>query len=279
MGKITPHEFYQATNGKVINVDNAYGGQCWDLFAKFCQLVYGKTYGCVRTGYVGDFWNYFNECGLGDHFEKRTGAMQDGDWAIWTRPTANVTDSSHIAMFRADNGDGTGVFLTQDPMGTGNNPTRQRNISYNNITGFIRADIYKVAVVTPVVSNITLKYGVGQKMVFSGVLYAKASGAGAGQAKSNLVCTITKTYNKPGTTKPYNINNGLGWVAEADLRPYTEVVTPVTYTVVKGDTLGKIAKKYGTSVANLINLNKVKYPKIATSNGNYIVIGWTLTIK
>lgn len=45
-----------------------------------------------------------------------------------------------------------------------------------------------------------------------------------------------------------------------------------TYTVVKGDTLSAIAKKYGTTVSNLVSLNNIK-------NANYIVVGQVLTIS
>lgn len=48
-----------------------------------------------------------------------------------------------------------------------------------------------------------------------------------------------------------------------------------TYKVVKGDTLTKIAKKYGTTVAKIVLSNKAKYPKITA---NYIVIGWELEV-
>lgn len=51
-----------------------------------------------------------------------------------------------------------------------------------------------------------------------------------------------------------------------------------TYKVVKGDTLSEIALKYDTTVSKLIELNKEKYPKIESSNGDYIQAGWTLTI-
>lgn len=65
------------------------------------------------------------------------------------------------------------------------------------------------------------KYSVGDKVVFNGVLYVNAKGEGAGQSRSNFVCTITK---RAEGSKPYNINNGLGWVAEEDLQPYTNSV-------------------------------------------------------
>ena len=65
----------------------------------------------------------------------------------------------------------------------------------------------------------SFKYDVGDKVVFNGVLYVNAKGEGAGQSRSNFVCTITK---RAEGSKPYNIDNGLGWVAEEDLQPYTE---------------------------------------------------------
>ena len=62
--------------------------------------------------------------------------------------------------------------------------------------------------------------------------------------------------NKNGS-HPYNINNGLGWVKEADLTPIN--TTPGNYyTVVRGDTLWGIANKfYG---------NGSRYPEIAKAN-------------
>ena len=48
-----------------------------------------------------------------------------------------------------------------------------------------------------------------------------------------------------------------------------------THTVVKGDTLSAIAKKYGTSVQAILTANKGAYPKITA---NYIVIGWNLKV-
>ena len=45
----------------------------------------------------------------------------------------------------------------------------------------------------------------------------------------------------------------------------------IQYTVVKGDTLGKIAKRYGTTVQVLVDLNHIK-------NRNLIRVGQVLLI-
>lgn len=49
----------------------------------------------------------------------------------------------------------------------------------------------------------------------------------------------------------------------------------VLYEVKKGDTLGKIAKEYGSIVDTIVAANKATYPKITA---NYIVVGWKLKV-
>jgi hypothetical protein len=54
------------------------------------------------------------------------------------------------------------------------------------------------------------------------------------------------------------------------------------YTVVSGDNLGSIAKRYGTSPRSLAYWNRVTYPSLdpdsATYKPNYLVVGWTLRL-
>lgn len=47
------------------------------------------------------------------------------------------------------------------------------------------------------------------------------------------------------------------------------------YKVANGDTLSKIAKKFGTTAEKIYQTNRIKYPKMTM---NYILVGWELTI-
>ena len=60
--------------------------------------------------------------------------------------------------------------------------------------------------------------------------------------------------------------------------PQGQEPTTNTYTVQRGDTLSSIAKKFNTTTWKLITLNAPKYPRIATSNGNFIMTGWVLKV-
>ncbi len=128
------------TDGKIIDVDGYYGGQCWDLFSYYCLKYCNKTFSCIETGYVIDLWNHFNEVGLDEYFIKVYDDFQDGDWLIWTSPSS-ITTSSHIAMFRCDNGNNTNVILTQNPLGNPNY-THQMVCDYIGVVGALRPKIY-----------------------------------------------------------------------------------------------------------------------------------------
>ena len=53
------------------------------------------------------------------------------------------------------------------------------------------------------------------------------------------------------------------------------VVKPKTHKVTTGDTLSKIAAKYGTTVDEIIRDNQAAYPKIKS---NFIIRGWVLKV-
>ncbi|MBP3611187.1 MAG: LysM peptidoglycan-binding domain-containing protein [Lachnospiraceae bacterium] len=49
----------------------------------------------------------------------------------------------------------------------------------------------------------------------------------------------------------------------------------IEYVVQAGDTLGKIAKRYGTDVSRIVKANQVKYPEMTA---DFIHVGWKLEI-
>lgn len=93
-----------------------------------------------------------------------------------------------------------------------------------------------------------LKYNIGDKMIFNGILYGTAFMEAPGQSRENYICTITDRYENG--TAPYNIDNGLGWVTEDSLTLYVEP-QPIPEEPIKvGDWVVPIEKVdyYGTSV-------------------------------
>ncbi len=108
--------------------------------------------------------------------------------------------------------------------------------------------------------------GVVEEMFLSGVAY----GCKAGQAKV--------TNKAEGAIHPYHLqaisgkgSTVYGWVNAGDISGKTGGGSAKTYTVVKGDTLSKIAKKYGTTVDTLVKLNGIK-------NKNLINIGQVIKL-
>lgn len=66
------------------------------------------------------------------------------------------------------------------------------------------------------------KFKIGDQVLFTGILYKDSYGNGPGQTRKNLKAIISRVNNSTNATKPYNINNGLGWVSENDLTPITD---------------------------------------------------------
>lgn len=148
----TPHEFYLSVINKGFNTDG-YGYQCVAGFKVFCKQVLGLNYyhksicyGGNPTNYAYRIWYNFDSLGLGKYFDKvPANQMVDGDWAIWKYGRGNNScPFSHIAMFRKDNGNGTGVFLGQNQSVNGARFS-QVNISYAGLLGALRPKIYHQA--------------------------------------------------------------------------------------------------------------------------------------
>lgn len=120
-------------------------------------------------------------------------------------------------------------------------------------------------------------YKVGDLVQFTGCLHynssyanATAYGCKAGVAKVTVV--------NAGAAHPYHLqavagkgSTVYGWVNAADIAGMASGTAQKTYTVVKGDTLSKIAKQFGTTVNTLVALNGIK-------NKNLIYVGQVIKL-
>lgn len=124
-------------------------------------------------------------------------------------------------------------------------------------------------------SSSSLKFKVGDTVNFTGKIHHVSSGKSTGYGCKSGTAKVT-AINK-GAVYPYHLvavagkgSTVHGWVEEKDVEAYTS--SKSTYTVKAGDTLGVIAKKYGTTVDKLVKLNGIK-------DKNKIYIGQIIKLK
>ena len=129
---MTYNEFKNKYNGRLLDYDGSYGGQCWDLaqyyFTKCLELPANILSGC---GYVGNMLKEPKLSLLLKYFDEvPTTNMYPGDVVIW--------EKHHIAIF--DNWDGKSCwYLSQNNAGTGENPKGATEITRVGLSGVARA--------------------------------------------------------------------------------------------------------------------------------------------
>lgn len=168
--------------------------------------------------------------------------------------------------------------------GNMSNAVGYRNIAVNGkyIRGFVTPKYSSKATAASTSTGSTgstgaLKYKVGDLVQFTGCLHYTSSYSG-GVAKACKAGVAKVTALSEGKPHPYHLqavagkgSTVYGWVNEADIAGLASGTTQKTYTVVKGDNLTKIAKKYGTTVDTLVALNGIK-------NKNLITVGQVIKL-
>lgn len=125
-------EWMNNVNGKIIDMDGAYGGQCWDLWSNYARNVYGIPAADTNTvdGYAASVYTarYDRSRALQNTFSREAGNYTPvyGDVAFW-----NGNGMNHVAIVVRDNGNGTLETMSQNP-----NKTGYINISKNGIIGY-----------------------------------------------------------------------------------------------------------------------------------------------
>lgn len=111
------------------------------------------------------------------------------------------------------------------------------------------------------------KFNIGDKVILNGYLYVSPDAEYSNSYVENRVSNITRIAD--GTLHPYNTTGDLGWMDESALTLYADEFE--TYTVVKGDTLSGIAKRYNTTYQYLAEINHIENP-------NLIYVGQVLLV-
>lgn len=135
-----PHDWYLKTINKIFDVNGAYRGQCVSYFKNFNKEIgipnWPQAIG--GDGWAYNIWTRREALGYSQYYDfiQYTGpqCLQDGDWCVWGYGSPGAP-YSHVAMFRLDNGNGTGIFLGENQ---GSIYVNQVNISYSGILGVLR---------------------------------------------------------------------------------------------------------------------------------------------
>lgn len=141
-----------SVNGQVVDMDGAYGGQCWDLWSSYARNVYGIPATDTNTvdGYAASVYTdrYNRSQALQNTFTRETGNYTPvyGDVAFW-----NGNGMNHVAIVVRDNGNGTLNTMSQNP-----NKAGYVTLSKNGIIGYFHPRTANTATPAPTDNNVTI---------------------------------------------------------------------------------------------------------------------------
>lgn len=139
-------------NGQTIDMDGAYGGQCWDLWSSYARNVYGIPAADTNTvdGYAASVYSarYDRSQALQNTFSRESANYTPsyGDVAFW-----NGNGMNHVAIVVRDNGNGTLNAMSQNP-----NKAGYVTITKNGIIGYFHPRTANTAAPAPATNNVTV---------------------------------------------------------------------------------------------------------------------------
>lgn len=174
-------EWMNNVNGKIIDMDGAYGGQCWDLWSSYARNVYGIPAADTNTvdGYAASVYTarYDRSRALQNTFSREAGNYTPvyGDVAFWHTSAMN-----HVAIVVKDNGNGTLETMSQNPNKAGyvtltkngiigyfHPRTANNNITITPRTYKVNVDVLNVRSAPSTSAQIVAQYHYGQTVNLS----------------------------------------------------------------------------------------------------------------
>lgn len=145
-------EWMNSVNGQVVDMDGAYGGQCWDLWSSYARNVYGIPAADTNTvdGYAASVYTarYDRSRALQNTFSREGAnyASSYGDVAFW-----NGAGMNHVAIVVKDNGNGTLSTMSQNP-----NKAGYVTLSKNGLIGYFHPRTANTPAPAPANNNVTI---------------------------------------------------------------------------------------------------------------------------
>lgn len=145
-------EWMNTVNGKIIDMDGAYGGQCWDLWSSYARNVYNIPAADTNTvdGYAASVYTtrYDRSQALQNAFTRKAGNYTPtyGDVAFW-----NGNGMNHVAIVIQDNGNGTLNTMSQNP-----NKAGYATLSKTGIIGYFHPRTANTPTPAPSNNNATI---------------------------------------------------------------------------------------------------------------------------
>lgn len=252
----SPAAFRNATLGKCIDTDGAYGSQCWDLGNLFWQNYAGRSFNTCGTGAAkGTIQNGCWQRNAGNEFDMiwDRNQIKAGDWVIF-----GGGQWGHVGMALGGNNGGYVALLGTNQGGGwcagGGSSTNQVNMSLGNFIGAFRPKKYNN---TP-----------------------KATPAPAPTANKptddNIVSAVLRGEYGSGNDRVARLR-AAGYdpaSVQAAVNARVPVIVPPAvnsagnaYVVKRGDTLGHIALRNGWHGANGLFGNNGYTQALANKNG------------
>ena len=141
-----------SVNNTVVDMDGAYGGQCWDLWSSYARNVYDIPAADTNTidGYAASVYTarYDRSQALQNVFSREAGNYTPtyGDVAFW-----NGAGMNHVAIVVRDNGNSTLETMSQNP-----NKAGYVTLSKNGIIGYFHPRTANTPTPAPANSNVTI---------------------------------------------------------------------------------------------------------------------------
>lgn len=133
---ISVDAFIAKYKGRAVDVDGAYGAQCWDLWSAYAQQCFGVPQNQTNTtsGYADSVFTvkYGQSKALQNVFTKAWGTGYKGDVAFWAKGSTHYP-YSHVAIVIRDLGNGYLECLSQNP-----GAPKVINLTKQGLCGYLR---------------------------------------------------------------------------------------------------------------------------------------------